>query len=212
MYLNVIKACRNAEQYELAQRIFREYRLMIRPRTETVHDVAGPSSGDTPLILRVEPMAFCEMMIIMKELDRPHGVLDLAADLYGLYFPPDVRTQRRQRKGKKFDSPALCSANVMSGFAVNDEEGNRVLDAAADARVLRLLCAAKFQLKQWGEVDALCDVMFSRGLEPTRLVYNLGLSANIRLNNPARALSLFERMLLKCPQPPSEVSPLLLPC
>ena len=320
MYRNVVKACRTAKQFELAERMCVEAHGMCfaaaaaaaSQDSSSPSDAVLPSSSlsfthtgsmAVPLVLSPDPLLFCEMMIVYKEMDRPWDVLRAAADLFRLKFAaetsdiltayaavaeaaspsfPHQRSSRRQRPltrraiargqsssaSKRTPRPAsyeqrvrespvgrlrkpevdlLTSAAALAqlptaaGTAgmttstrqsgtnkkknknnnnkekakhVGNDDGMSVAfafggsgnaGAAVEGRLLRLLCAARFRLRHWEEVPLLFDVMVQRRLEPTRLVYNLAISACVRRRDADGAARLFDRMLSHCMQPPSEV-------
>ena len=237
MYRNVIKSCRTAQQNALAERLFEEVRPLYVPALatqapgSTAANSQAPAIGGRPLRLPVDPLVFCEMMIVYKELDRPSETIAAVADLFQLAYPVDAarvlaaaastafsgsahgpagrwrttafkpRASTSPAVGRAMASVVLASAKSLAQLL----QTRRVWDASVEGRILRLLCAARFRLSHWDEVNAVLDVMVAHNVEPTRLVYNLGISASIKRADADRAIGLFERMLTHCTQPPSQV-------
>ena len=112
------------------------------------------------------------------------------------------------RRDSQKSKPLIVSASAIQQLPSIDGDNCRLWGSAVDARLFRLLCATHYQLRHWDDVDALFDLMLERGAQPTRLVYNLAISANIKRNDANRAIHVFENMLTHCAQPPSEVRPL----
>ena len=221
MYRNVIKACRRAKKVDMATQYF----LEVRPLFNTFK--AQEPEGETPyLSLPIDPLIYCEMMILHLDDGNPSHALTFSADLLQQCLPstdlrlltkkaqPPIprltsRKARRSKGGAQIHVPdvpsglvtVLSSAKAFTHFATPP-----LWDQATDERLLRLVCLAHFRLESWEEVVNFFNVVAVRFTNPAVLFYNLALSACGRIANAEQALFIFDHLINENSQNPKIVS------